>query len=124
MITIGKKFYLSSYPGEKRMTTLFSFEGKHSDLASEQDIQVGIIAAKEVFAKNQADPFACQAAKDKIERDELLTKDEALLFLVWDEAEDAAFRAITLGWLIRGDTEINLVVGSEADVAVSLAAAG
>lgn len=106
------------------MTPLFSFEGKHSDLASEQEIQVGIIAAKEVFAKNQADPFACQAAKDKIERDELLTKEEALLFLVWDEAEDAAFRAITLGWLIRGDTEINLVVSAEADVAVSLAAAG
>jgi len=47
-----------------------------------------------------------------------------LLFLVWDEAEDAAFRAITLGWLIRGDTEINLVVGAESDVAVSLAAVG
>lgn len=106
------------------MTTAFGFEGKHIDLASEQEIHAGVIAAKEVFAKNQADPFACQAAKDKIERDELLTKEEALLFLVWDEAEDAAFRAITLGWLIRGDTEINLVVGEEADVAVSLAAAG
>ncbi|ESS73717.1 hypothetical protein MGMO_11c00240 [Methyloglobulus morosus KoM1] len=106
------------------MTTVFSFEGKHSDLVSEKEIIAGVIAAKEVFAKNQVDPFACQAAKDKIERDELLTKEEALLFLVWDEAEDAAFRAITLGWLIRGDTEINLVVSAEADVAVSLAAAG
>lgn len=106
------------------MTTVFSFEGKHIDLASEQEIIAGTIAAQEVFAINNADPFACQVAKDKIERDELLTKEEALLFLVWDEAEDAAFRAITLGWLIRGDTEINLVVNAQADAAAPLAATG
>lgn len=105
------------------MTTVFSFEGKHIDLVSEQEIIAGVIAAKEVFAKNQADPFACQAAKDKIERDELLTKEEALLFLVWDEAEDAAFRAITLGWLIRGDTEINMVINAETDAVMPLAQA-
>ncbi|PPD03700.1 MAG: hypothetical protein CTY29_08585 [Methylobacter sp.] len=106
------------------MTTVFRFEGKFINLASEQEIIAGTIAAKEVFAKNQADPFACQSAKDKIERDELLTKEEALLFLVWDEAEDAAFRAITLGWLIRGDHEINMVVSMEADAAAPLAATG
>lgn len=105
------------------MTTLFSFEGKHISLASPEEILVGVQAAKAVFAENQADPFACQAAKDKLERDELLTKEEALLFLVWDEAEDAAFRAITLGWLIRGDTEINMVVNAEIDALMPLAQA-
>lgn len=104
------------------MTTVFSFEGKHIALASEEEILAGTQAAKAVFTHNQADPFACQAAKDKIERDELLTREEALLFLVWDEAEDAAFRAVTLGWLIRGDTEINMVISAAA--AVLLAAAG
>jgi hypothetical protein len=93
----------------------YRFEGKHISLASKDEIIAGIQAAKYVFTKNEVDPFACQAAKDKIGRDELITRDEALLFLVWDEAEDAAFRAITLGWLVRGDTEVNLVISSEAE---------
>lgn len=106
------------------MTIVYSFEGKFISLASEEEIKAGTQAAKAVFADNNADPLACQAAKDKLERDELLTKEEVLLFLVWDEAEDAAFRAITLGWLIRGDHEINLVVSAEADTEANLAAVG
>jgi len=106
------------------MTTVFSFAGKYIDLASEEEIKSGTQAAQAVFANNNADPLACQAAKDKVLRDELLTKEEALLFLIWDEAEDAAYRAITLGWLIRGDNEIELVVSEAADAVAPMAAAG
>lgn len=78
-----------------------TIEGEHAKLASPEEIADGIRAAKEVFERNGVDPLACAAAIDKLEKDELLDRDEALLCVVWDQAEDAAFRAVTLGWLSR-----------------------
>jgi len=63
-----------------------------------------------VFADHDVDPLACAAASQKLEKDEPLTRDEALLCVIWDTANDKAFRAATLGWLIR-DVDIRLVAG-------------
>jgi hypothetical protein len=75
--------------------------GEHAELASPEEIADGISAAAEVFARNGVDPLDCAAAVAKLERDELLNREEALLCVIWDHAEDAAFRAVTLGWLSR-----------------------
>jgi hypothetical protein len=91
---------------------VFSIEGKHAELASPDQIADGIRAAKEVFALNNADPLACAVAIEKMESDQLLTREEALLCVIWDEAEDAAFRAVTLGWLSR-DVDIRIKVTAE-----------
>ncbi|OYW25687.1 MAG: hypothetical protein B7Z49_00795 [Hydrogenophilales bacterium 12-63-5] len=44
---------------------------------------------------------------------EPLTRDEALLCVIWDAADDKAFRAVTLGWLAR-DVDIRLAPGQAA----------
>ncbi|MFA5985570.1 MAG: hypothetical protein WC782_16245 [Methylococcaceae bacterium] len=106
------------------MTVIFRFEGNHIPLASEKEIEAGTIAAKEVFAQNQADPIACAEAQAKLERDELMTREEALLCVIWEEANDAAFRQITLGWLIRGDVDIKMVISSETAAAEPVAVSG
>lgn len=102
------------------MSFIISIEGEHATLASEDEIADGIAAAREVFARNEADPLACQLAVEKMEQDELLNREEALLCLIWDEAEEAAFRAVTLGWLSRA-VDIKLAVRADAvtDAAVS-----
>jgi hypothetical protein len=97
----------------ERTRAVFSIEGKHAELASAEEITDGIRVAKEVFARNEADPLACAAAIEKMESDQLLTREEALLCVVWDEAEDAEFRAVTLGWLSR-DVDIRLKVTAES----------
>lgn len=71
-------------------------------LASQEELIAGIKAALEIFARHDAGPLACAAATRKLERDEPLTRDEALLCVIWDNADDKAFRAVTLGWLVRG----------------------
>lgn len=86
-------------------------EGAHVPLASPQEIAAGIQAARDVFARHGADPRACAAASAKLENDELLTRDEALLCVIWDTADDKAFRAVTLGWLAR-DVDIRLAVAA------------
>ncbi|MBM4201053.1 MAG: hypothetical protein FJ189_07190 [Gammaproteobacteria bacterium] len=91
------------------MPATISIEGQHAHLASADEIADGIRVAREVFARNQADPLAAAAAVAKMESDELLTRDEALLCVIWDEAEEAAFRAVTLGWLSR-DVDIKITV--------------
>jgi hypothetical protein len=102
------------------MSFIISIEGEHAALASEDEIADGIAAAREVFARNEADPLACQIAVDKLEKDELLNREEALLCLIWDEAEEAAFRAVTLGWLSRAvDIKIAVRADAIADAAVS-----
>lgn len=93
--------------------TVFSFEGKHAEMISPDIAAEGIRIAKEIFARNEADPLACAAAVEKMESDELLTREEALLCLVWDEAEEAAFKKVTLGWLSR-DVDIKLKVAADA----------
>lgn len=91
------------------MQATLEFEGKHVELASINEIASGIDAAMKVFAARNADPLACAAANGKLGKGELLSRDEALLCVVWDEADEAAFRAVTLGWLSR-DVDIRLCV--------------
>ena len=66
-----------------------------------------------VSPSHNVDPLACSAANAKLEKDEELTRDEAQLCVIWQMADDKAFRAITLGWLKR-DTDIWLAVGEPA----------
>ncbi|HYE37175.1 hypothetical protein [Methylocaldum sp.] len=91
------------------MQRTISIEGKHAELASQEEIANGIQAASDVFARNEVDPLDCAAAIAKLERDELLSREEALLCVIWDEAEEAAFRTVTLGWLSR-DVDIRIGV--------------
>jgi|GEM_PF-1217632 len=92
----------SGYEGlGDNMQRTIDIEGEHASLASPEEIAAGIRAAAEVFTRNGVDPLECAAAIGKLERDELLDREEALLCVIWDEAEDAAFRAVTLGWLSR-----------------------
>jgi hypothetical protein len=91
------------------MQANIKFDGEDVPLASPEEITAGINAAREVFASHNADPLACAAANAKLEKDELLTADEAKLCVIWQMADDKAFRAVTLGWLAR-DTDIWLAV--------------
>ncbi|MBZ0095815.1 MAG: hypothetical protein K8H75_10675 [Sulfuricella sp.] len=75
--------------------------GNHTHVASEGEISAGITAALNVFSEHNVDPLECAAANDKRERNELLSREEALLCVIWDTADDKAFRAVTLGWLFR-----------------------
>lgn len=93
-----------------QMQASITFVGEHAHLPSPDEISAGIVAAQEVFAKHKVDPLACAAANAKLEKDEELTREEAQLCVIWQMADDKAFRAITLGWLKR-DTDIWLTVG-------------
>ncbi len=92
--------------------------GIHAQLASAEDIASAIKRAAEVFAEHHADPRACAAAKARLESNELLTREEALLYVVWEEADDAAMREITRGWLSRDvDIRLDLAVAEPERVA-------
>ncbi len=88
----------------------FRLEGEHIHLASPEEVAGGIKAASVVFAQHNVDPQACAAASQKLANDEPLTREEALLSVIWNTADDKAFRTATLGWLIR-DIDIHLAVG-------------
>lgn len=92
------------------MQASIKFVGEHAHLPSPDEIAAGINAANEVFARHSLDPLACAAAHAKLEKDEELTRDEAQLCVIWQMADDKAFRAITLGWLKR-DIDIWLTAG-------------
>jgi hypothetical protein len=92
------------------MVVTLKFIGDHAHLASEKDVRDGIIVAMEVFTQNNADPAECAAAVEKLEKDELLTKEEALLTVIWDTADTKAFKKVTQGWMIR-DIDIRLAIG-------------
>jgi len=89
------------------MQALLTLEGDHAHLASPEEVAAGIHAARDVFEQNGADPVACAAASEKLDKDQELTHDEALLCVIWSTADDKAFRAVTLGWLVR-DVDIRL----------------
>lgn len=91
------------------MRNSIRIEGRHAELASPEEIADGIRSALEVFTRNGVDSVDCAAAISKYHRAELLSPEEAFLCVVWDEAEEAAFRAITLGWMSR-DVEIQIAV--------------
>lgn len=85
-------------------------EGQDAWIAPQENISEGIGAASAVFARHNVDPLVCEKANIKMVRGkELLTKEEALLSLIWEEAEYAAFHAITIGWLSR-DIDIHISV--------------
>ena len=84
--------------------------GEHANLASGEEVTDGLAQASNVFAEAEADPAACAAAYAKLMNDELLTKEEALLSMIWEKADEAAFRAVTLGWLMRGDVDVRLAI--------------
>ena len=96
------------------MKTCITFEGEHVNMASADEIAAGIAAANGVFSHHKVAPLACAAAKEKLAKDEPLSKDEALLCVVWETAEDKAFRAVTLNWMVRGDTDIWLAASPSA----------
>lgn len=83
------------------MPATIKFVGEHANMASSDELASGINAANAVFSKHSVDPCLCAAAKAKLDKDELLTKDEALLSVIWEVADDKAFRAVTLNWLVR-----------------------
>lgn len=91
------------------MQSNISFAGRHLHLLTPDELSTGINAAIAVFAQHNVDPSACAEAVKKLEQDELLSRDEALLCVIWDTADDKAFRAMTLGWLIR-DVDICLAI--------------
>lgn len=95
------------------MQVPLQLEGEHLHLASQDEIIAGIKAAAAIFTQHDADPLACAAAYEKLAKDEPLTRDEALLCVIWDAADDKAFRAVTLGWLAR-DVDIRLAPGQAA----------
>ena len=85
-------------------------DGQDAWIAPLDSINVGISAATAVFARHNADPVACDKANKKLIRGkELMSKEEALLSLIWEEADYAAFHAITVGWLSR-DIDIQISI--------------
>lgn len=86
--------------------------GVHAQLASAEEMAAALRRAAEVFAEHHADPQACAAAKARLENNELLTREEALLYVVWEEADDAAMRELTRGWLSR-DVDIRLELAAQ-----------
>jgi hypothetical protein len=91
------------------LQSILKLKGEHAHMASAAELAAGINAACEIFARHNVDPLACATASEKLERDEPLSKDEALLCVIWQTADDQAFRAVTLGWLVR-DVDIWLSV--------------
>lgn len=87
----------------------FTIVGTHSEVASASDIAYAIHQAKAIFHRHSVDPLACLAAIQKLENDELLNREEALLCLIWDEAEEVAFKSATIGWLSR-DVDLRLCI--------------
>ena len=100
--------YATAQETPTRTATLF-IEGQDAWIAPLDSIQEGINAATAVFARHNADPFKCKEANQKFIRGkELLTKEEAISSLIWEEADYAAFHVITVGWLSR---DIDLQIG-------------
>lgn len=89
------------------MLITLTLQGKDAHLVDEAEFEDGLKAAMHVFARHTVDPQACAEANEKLLRNELLTREEAMMCVIWDEADTAAFQASTLGWL-RRDVDIYL----------------
>ncbi len=92
------------------MKTTITLVGDHAHVATENEISSGVTAALNVFSEHNVDPLDCAAANNKLERNELLNREEALLCVIWNMADDKAFHAATVGWLFR-TIDIRLSVG-------------
>lgn len=75
--------------------------GDDSGMLSASEVKAGIEAAWAVFNRYEVDPLDCAKADKKRESGELLNSDEALRCVIWDTADEAAWRAATVGWLSR-----------------------
>ena len=95
------------------MPVTLGIEGAHAHLAAPEEIAAGVRAASEVFARHDADAAEAAAAIAKLRSDELLSRAEAQLCVIWDEAEEAALRAATVGWLSR-QVDLRLAVTGTA----------
>lgn len=84
--------------------------GVDCGLLSDRERVAGIHAAVEVFQRHGVDPVVCASAEAKRVADELLTADEALWCVIWNDAQTAAWRAATIGWLCR-DVDIGIALG-------------
>ncbi len=101
--------YAAAEIAEATQPTL-RIEGQDAWIAPQDSILDGINAALAVFARHRADPLECDAANKKlISGNELLSREEVLLNLIWEEADYAAFHAITVGWLSR-DIDIQISI--------------
>ena len=89
------------------MKATIGFEGKDLEFASNEDILAGAAAARDVFDRQQANPVACARSSEKRHSNQLLSKEDAINCVVWDEANYAAWHAMTHGWL-RRDVDIHL----------------
>ncbi len=89
---------------------VLDIQGQDAWIASQENINSGITAALAAFARHNANLLECAKANEKLLRgNELLTEQEVHLCLIWDEADYAAFHAITVGWLSR-DIDIEITV--------------
>lgn len=92
------------------MKATITLVGDHAHIATENEISSGVTAALNVFSEHNVDPLDCAVANNKLEQNELLSQEEALLCVIWNMADDKAFRAATVGWLFR-TIDIRLSVG-------------
>ncbi|MHB1494354.1 MAG: hypothetical protein ACYCR3_10810 [Acidithiobacillus sp.] len=93
------------------MRRVITLAGQDVELVSEKDTALAIQAAEEVFAKHGADPMACEVANQKQYSDAEITRDEALLCAIWEEANYAAWHKATIGWMSR-DIDLYIMVRS------------
>ena len=96
------------------MRTIITLAGQDVGFVSEKDMALAIQAAEEVFAKHGADPMACEVANQKQYSDAEITRDEALLCTIWEEANYAAWHKATIGWMSR-DIDLYIMVQSAAE---------
>lgn len=101
---------MNAQPEQRGQATL-TLVGEHMNLATPAEISAGLSAAQAVFVRHNVDWCACAAAVAKLANDELLAPEEATLCVIWGAADEEAWRATTMGWLIR-DIDIGLAVGA------------
>ena len=95
------------------MRIVITLAGRDVGLVSEKDMALAIQAAEEVFAQHEADPMACEVANQKQYGDAEITREEALLCAIWEEANYAAWHKATIGWMSR-DIDLYMMVRSAA----------
>ena len=89
-------------PAEHGTQSSLCIEGQDAWNAPHAKISEAIRAASAVFIRYKVDPLECQKANKKLIYDkESLSKEEIRLGLIWEEADYAAFNAITVDGLSR-----------------------
>ena len=96
------------------MRTIITLAGQEVGLVSENDMALAIQAAEEVFAQHEANPMACEVANQKQYNNADITRDEALLCVIWEEANYAAWHKATIGWMSR-DIDLYMLVRNSAE---------